>query len=191
MADAFDMCQQRYTQDPSSSSAAANTISLLMHVFVALVSGDTNVARHLVEREQCMPRLFSLLRTGAPSRPCTAGLSRPLCCLHSVFCSDVLLPVLKALPWCEPQIGCLHVLYCGMLPMTWLACVADPVPACLSNVSALLMVLIRDCKISKPMLITTGVPAIIAVLKQHSSPAVSVTTVQVCCLSLAPRCLSL
>jgi hypothetical protein len=40
------------------------------------------------------------------------------------------------------------------------------------------MVLIRDCKINKPMLIKRGVPAIVAVLRLHRDPAVSATTVQ-------------
>jgi hypothetical protein len=55
---------------------------------------------------------------------------------------------------------------------------ADPVSPCLGNVAALLMLLIRDCKINKPMLIKKGVPAIVSMLKQHKDPRVSVTTVQ-------------
>lgn len=42
----------------------------------------------------------------------------------------------------------------------------------------LLLVLIRECKINKTMLIKVGVPAIVRMLQHHRNPAVSATAVQ-------------
>ena len=56
--------------------------------------------------------------------------------------------------------------------------VAEPLPPYLDNVAALLLVLIRDCKINKPMLIKVGVPAIVRTLQRHSNRSLSPTTVQ-------------
>jgi hypothetical protein len=41
-----------------------------------------------------------------------------------------------------------------------------------------LLILIRDCKINKTMLIRVGVPSIVRMLKQHRDKNVSSTTVQ-------------
>ena len=43
----------------------------------------------------------------------------------------------------------------------------------------LLLVLIRECKINKTMLIKVGVPAIVRMLQHHRHAAVSATAVQV------------
>jgi hypothetical protein len=42
----------------------------------------------------------------------------------------------------------------------------------------LLLVLIRECKINKTMLIKVGVPAIVRMLQHHHDPSVSATAVQ-------------
>ena len=52
-----------------------------------------------------------------------------------------------------------------------------PAP-CLDNAAALLLVLIRDCKLSKPLLLAHGVPALVRVLRAHRRPAVTALTVQ-------------
>ena len=53
-------------------------------------------------------------------------------------------------------------------------------PRCpsLDHTSVLLLVLIRDCKINKMMLLRVGVPAIVRMLRRHAHPSVSSTTVQ-------------
>jgi hypothetical protein len=96
---------------------AIDAMDTLMHVLVTLVTTESNVARHLVERDGFMPLLFTLLKV-------------------------------------------------------------SPVPPYLDSVTALLLVLIRDCKINKPMLIKVGVPAMVETLRLHPSGSVSPTTVQ-------------
>jgi hypothetical protein len=54
----------------------------------------------------------------------------------------------------------------------------------LDNTSVLLLVLIRECKINKTMLIKVGVPSIVRMLQHHRNPAVSATAVQVLFKSL-------
>ena len=82
IADGFEACQRSYARTPSAAGTAVAAISLIMHVFVVLVSMDTNVARHLVEREGFMPLLFTMLRTGAASYlPCA-------CCSACLGCNE-------------------------------------------------------------------------------------------------------
>lgn len=56
--------------------------------------------------------------------------------------------------------------------------IAGPRCPSLDHTSVLLLVLIRDCKINKMMLLRVGVPAIVRMLRRHAHPAVSSTTVQ-------------
>ena len=86
IADAFEACQRSYARTPAVSGPASAAISLIMHVFVVLVSLDTNVARHLVEREGFMPLLFVLLRTGV----LRVSVSLPPCfvTIHAACCSS-------------------------------------------------------------------------------------------------------
>lgn len=72
MADAVEACHRSFARSPATADSASVAISLFMHAFVVLVSQDTNVARHLVERDAFMPLLFTLLRSGAPYC-CPAG----------------------------------------------------------------------------------------------------------------------
>jgi hypothetical protein len=55
---------------------------------------------------------------------------------------------------------------------------AGPSCAALDHASALLLLLVRDCKINKGMLVRVGVPSIVRMLQQHADPRVSPTTVQ-------------
>lgn len=55
---------------------------------------------------------------------------------------------------------------------------AGPQCPALDNTSVLLLVLIRECKINKTMLIKVGVPAIVRMLQHHRNPVVSATAVQ-------------
>ena len=54
------------TTDAGECSDANEATDTLLHVLVALVTAESNVARHLVERDGFMPLLFALLATGAP-----------------------------------------------------------------------------------------------------------------------------
>lgn len=69
---------------------------------------------------------------------------------------------------------------CGPRPRVIEPCDAHAGPPCtaLDHASALLLLLVRDCKINKSMLVRVGVPAIVRALQQHGDPRVSPTTVQ-------------
>jgi hypothetical protein len=60
----FYACQESYASRVPLSERAAEGVSTLMHVLVTLVTVDSNVARHLVEKDNFMPLLFTLLQAG-------------------------------------------------------------------------------------------------------------------------------
>lgn len=137
------------TLDAGECSDADEATDTLLHVLVALVTAEGNVARHLVERDGFMPLLFALLATGAPA----AARLAPAC----LACAAIALGA----PCSGARLAS-----------------AEPLPPYLDNVAALLLVLIRDCKINKPMLIKVGVPAIVRTLQRHGNRSLSPTTVQ-------------
>jgi hypothetical protein len=98
---------------------------------------------------------------------------------RGVDAMDALTQVLVTLVTTEGNVARHLVERDGFMPLLFkLLKSRVPVPPYLDNITALLLVLIRDCKINKPMLIKVGVPAMVATLRLHRSGAVSSTTVQ-------------